>query len=114
MANAGLDGVRKQLRLSLSAKERKTLMHDRFLLLRRAHDLQPMEQVLVEAWTRDLPLLGEAYQAKGHFLYESSSPSVAERTYQDWKKSLSKEVEALFSPLTIAMHNWHDEIFAYY
>ncbi len=116
MANAGLDGVRKQLRLSLSAKERKTLMHDRFLLLRRPHDLQPMEQVLVESWTRNLPLLGDAYQAKEAFfaIYEAPSQALAERAYQDWEKSLSKELEAFFSPLTTAMHNWHDEIFAYF
>lgn len=85
MANAGLDGVREQLRLNLSAKERKSLMHDRFLLLRHPHDLQPMEQVLVESWTRYLPLLGDAYQAKEVFfaIYEAPSQAVAERAYQE-------------------------------
>ncbi len=45
MANAALDTVRKQVRTSLSPKERRTLMHDRFLLLRRAHELAPMDQM---------------------------------------------------------------------
>ncbi len=67
MANAGLDTVRKHIRTILSPKERRTLMHDRFLLLRRAHELQPMEHVLVETGTKNLPLLGEAYHVKEPF-----------------------------------------------
>ncbi len=69
MAIAGLYiiSVRKHIRATLSPKQRRTLMHDRFFLWRRAQDLQPMERVLVETWTRNLPLLGEAYQAKEAF-----------------------------------------------
>lgn len=80
MANAALDTVRKQVRTSLSPTQRRTLMHDRFLLLRRAHELAPMDQVLVETWTKNLPLLGQAYHAKEAFfaVYETSAPQEAE------------------------------------
>lgn len=116
MANVGLESVRKPIRATLSPKERRILMHDRFFLLRRAQDLQPMERVLVETWTRNLPLLGEAYQAKETFfaIYEASSRWEAERTYQQWLKGLSGDVQPFFAPLTTAMSNWRAEIFAYY
>lgn len=46
MANQALDTVRKATRESLTTKERRRLMHDRFLLLKRAHELTPSEQIL--------------------------------------------------------------------
>ncbi len=116
MANAALDAVRKQVRTSLSSKERRTLMHDRFLLLRRAHELTPMEHVLVETWTKDLPLLGQAYQAKEVFyeVYETNVRRDAEQRYHQWRENLDHKIHPFFGPLMTAMQNWHDEIFTYF
>lgn len=39
MANQALDSVRKALRDKMTTKERRTLMRERFILLKRKHDL---------------------------------------------------------------------------
>lgn len=39
MANQALDNVRKSLKTHMSQKERRTLMRERFILLKRKHDL---------------------------------------------------------------------------
>lgn len=39
MANQALDSVRKSLKANMTAKERRTLMRERYILLKRKHDL---------------------------------------------------------------------------
>ncbi len=75
-----------------------------------------MEHVLVETWTKTLPLLGEAYQATEAFfaVYEETSREDAEQRYQQWQNALSKDIRPFFTPLPTAMHNWNDEIFTYF
>lgn len=116
MVNACLDSVRKQVRRDLSTKERRTLMHDRFLLLQRAHALEPMDQLVVETWIQNLPLLGEAYRTKEAFfaIYDAKTRSTAEHQYQIWTAALSEDVRPFFSPVLTALTNWHQEIFAYF
>ena len=43
MANDALERVRKSLRGQLTAKQRRGLMHDRFILLKRERDLTDTE-----------------------------------------------------------------------
>lgn len=41
-------------------------MHDRFLLLRRAHDLDERETLIVKTWLQYFPKLETAYRLKDY------------------------------------------------
>ncbi|WP_272880014.1 transposase [Sulfoacidibacillus ferrooxidans] len=45
MANQAMETVRKELWEGLSVKERRGLMHDRVILLKRNQELSDMEQI---------------------------------------------------------------------
>lgn len=69
MANQALDNVRKSLKAHMSQKERRTLMRERFILLKRKHDLNERESFLLETWLGNLPALKEAYELKEEFYW---------------------------------------------
>ncbi|WP_146038933.1 ISL3 family transposase [Sulfobacillus sp. hq2] len=75
MANAAVERVRKQLRQSLTPAQRRGLMHDRFVLLKREADLADREQLLLSMWTKNFPGLGEVHRRKEDFfrLFECRS-----------------------------------------
>ncbi|MFD0677030.1 MULTISPECIES: transposase [unclassified Paenibacillus] len=56
--------MRKQLREGLSPKERRGLMHDRFILLKRHKKLTEMDKITLDLWTKNHPSLGIAYDLK--------------------------------------------------
>ena len=51
MANEAVESGRKALRENLSAKQRKGLLHDRFLLLKRRSTLTDQQHFILEGWT---------------------------------------------------------------
>ena len=51
MANQGLEVIRKEVRKTLTDRQRRALMHDRFVLLRRAADLSDRDRLILEVWT---------------------------------------------------------------
>jgi transposase len=110
MANQALETIRKQLRDGLSPKERRGLMHDRFILLKRHKELTEMDKITLDLWTKNHPSLGIAYELKESFfsLWDSDS------RYHVWKAMIPKELQSAFEPLTKAMENWEAEIFAYF
>lgn len=67
MANEALETVRKAQRADLSARQRRGLMHDRFVLLKRRADLADEEDLKLSGWTANFPVLGAAYDAKEAF-----------------------------------------------
>ncbi|HQR82614.1 MAG TPA: transposase [Thiotrichales bacterium] len=111
-----LESVRKSLRESLTAKERRTLMHDRFILLKREHDLNEQESLLLSGWTLNYPLLGEAYRLKESFygIYDATSKAEAQQRYQSWFHSIPSELLLDFADLTRACENWHPWIMNYF
>ncbi len=64
MANQALDTVRKGVRERLTPRGRRTLMHDRFILLKRYRDLDAHELLVLESWINNFKDLGAAYQLK--------------------------------------------------
>ncbi|ACD93957.1 ISL3 family transposase [Trichlorobacter lovleyi] len=116
MANQSLEVVRKSIREDLTTKQRRGLMHDRFFLLKRESELKPFERLTLESWTRNFPVLGEAYQAKEDFLriYDHLDISDALAAYDTWQSGLSLGVATAFKPLITAVKNWRTEIFAYF
>lgn len=116
MANQALETIRKQLRVSLSPKERRGLMHDRFILLKRNKELTEMDRITLDIWTKNHPSLGIAYELKESFfdLWDSDSRQKAYLKYHDWKAKIPTELQSAFEPLTKAMANWEEEIFSYF
>jgi Transposase len=67
LANAALEAIRKEHRTRLTRTQRRRLMHDRFLLLKRRRDLTPQEQLGLASWALWFPVLAPAYEAKEDF-----------------------------------------------
>lgn len=117
MANDALEKVRKSLREQLSPKQRRGLMHDRFVLLKRERDLNDQERLLMDGWTKNYPELGQAYRLKEDFygVYEGlGSQEDALRRYEAWKRSVTPEVRDAFHDLIRAWSNWQPWILGYF
>jgi hypothetical protein len=116
MANEAMEKVRKSLREQLTAKERRGLMHDRFVLLKREADLTDKEALLLSGWVKNYPELAAAYRSKEDFfgIYNAESPDEAQGRYIAWKRDLLPEVADAFSDVTRAWENWQDPILTYF
>lgn len=117
MANDALEKVRKGLREQLTPKQRRGLMHDRFVLLKRERDLNDQELLLLDGWTKNYPELGAAYRLKEDFcaIYEqSANQRAAIAAYESWSKAVVPEVRDAFSDLIRAFTNWQPFILNYF
>jgi hypothetical protein len=116
MANTAMEQVRKGMRASLPIRQRRGLMHDRFILLKREHELTAQERFLLDNWRSLHPALGEAYRLKEEFfaVYDAPSKIEAARRYQEWETSIPQCQRAAFAPIVTAWGNWHDDILAYF
>lgn len=116
MANAALEVVRKEIRADLTPKQVRGLMHDRFILLKREDNLEPFQRLTLESWTKNFPVLGEAYRAKEDFfsIYDAMTIQEAKAAYDVWRRRLSPAISKAFKPLVTAMNNWETEILNYF
>jgi transposase len=117
MANDAVEKVRKSLRESLTPKQRRGLMHDRFVLLKRERDLNDKERLLLSGWMANYPELGEAYRLKEAFygVYEGmGTADQALARYAAWRRSVTPEVHDAYSDLIRAFTNWQPHILAYF
>lgn len=116
MVNEALDRFRKIFRLSLTPKQRRGLMHDRVVLLKRESDLNDKEALTLSGWLNKYPELGSAYRLKEEFfkIYDATSKEAALAKYTSWEKSIAPEVIDSFSDLISAWHNWQPYILNYF
>lgn len=117
LANEALERIRKANRQNVSAKERRQLMRDRYVLLTRRKDLNDFDdQIKLQIWTDMFPLLGQAYELKEDFfdIYEAGSINEAYELYKNWLSNVPKELITYFEDLIKAMNNWEEEIFNYF
>jgi transposase len=116
MANEALEQVRKTIRATLSDAGRRSLMRDRYILLKRRRDLTTKDQLVLEAWTANLPALGKAYAMKEGFfdIWEAESKEEAHKRYFTWQESITSEIADAFIPIALTIENWGDEVFAYF
>lgn len=116
MANEALEKVRKAMRAELTLKQKRGLMHDRFVLLKREATLSGDEQFKLSGWILSYPMLGEAYRLKESFfgIYEAKTTHDAHAAYEQWQKSIPPELTTHFSDLTRAFQNWMPEILNYF
>jgi transposase len=116
MANEALERVRKSLRESLTLKQRRGLMHDRFVLLKRESDLDDKEKTRLLTWLETYPELGLAYRLKEDFfkIYDAESRHNALTRFADWEKSITPDVRDAFADLIRAWRNWQPYILNYF
>jgi len=117
LATTALEKLRKEISSSLTETQRKTLkMHDRYLLLRRKHDLKPEELFVLESWIKNIPLLGQGYELKERFfaIYDQPTCEQALASYFAWMASIPVELYPTFTPLMLAIEEWGDAIFAHF
>ncbi|WP_121411792.1 ISL3-like element ISStma11 family transposase, partial [Pseudomonas aeruginosa] len=116
MANDALEKLRKRIRKDLSTRQRLKLKDERFLLLKRQHDLTGRDMDRMREWFQQFPLLSEAHALKEGFLsiWDQKTRPAAEAACAKWQANIPTELAATFKDLTTAVHNWHDEIFAYF
>src|SRR5262249_855983 len=117
MANESLEKVRKELQAEMKPQQRRTLkMYDRYTLLKRRHDLNESQQLRLELWAKNVPLLAQAYALKEAFydLWDIPDRRAALERYQAWKAQITPTLIPAFSELTTAIENWNQEIFAYF
>lgn len=119
MGNIALENVRKKVRLNASSAERKALMHDRKILLKRNHDLDARGQILLGVWLGKFPELQVAYDLKERFygIWDCATKSQAIETYRLWLEDIKQApdlVKQAFSEIPKAFTNWGNEIFNYF
>jgi transposase len=106
----------KDLRKSLNASQRRLLLHDRFILLKRPFNLSDHEKTILAIWKDKLPVLGQIYALKEEFLslWRLSNRQVAENSYARWKAKISPRFDSSFAEILKTIENWHKEIFNYF
>ncbi|MCL2876854.1 MAG: ISL3 family transposase [Betaproteobacteria bacterium] len=116
MANDALERVRKSLRESLTPKQRRGLMRDRLVLLKRERDLNDKDRQDLDGWTKNYPELGEAYRLKEQFfaIYDTGSPDEAQSRFIQWQKSIPPEIAHAFTDIEHAWGNWSIPILNYF
>lgn len=116
IAIQGMDTVRKDTREHLTARQRRTLIRDRYILFHRASDLSEQDRFILDTWIGQFPNLGKAYQLKEQFcdLWDIKDKQEAEDRYEAWRESIPDALIPAFKPLTTAVGNWKGEIFAWW
>lgn len=116
MANEAVEKVRKGLRERLTLKEKRGLMHDRYVLLKRERDLTDKDSLLLSGWVKNYDELGTAYRLKEDFykIYDAQAPDEAQALYLSWKQRITPEVEFAFHDLVRAWDNWTPWILGYF
>lgn len=116
LANEAMERARKSIRAELDTKQRRGLMHDRFVLLKRTAELTDQEALLLDGWIKNYPLLGEAYRLKEAFfgIYDAKSVDDAKRRYRDWHMLVTPALHPYFADVIRAWTNWQPFILAYF
>jgi transposase len=116
MVNESMEKVRKGLRERLTIKQKRGLMHDCYVLLRRERDLTDKDSLLLSGWLKNYDELGTAYRLKEDFfgIYDAQSPDEALGRFLEWKNRITPEVAPAFSDLVRAWENWTPWILGYF
>ena len=117
MANDALERVRKGLRGELTLKQKRGLMHDRFVLLKRDRDLTAQDRLKLSGWISNYPVLGEAYRLKEglYGIYEQAkAPDDALQLLAAWHSQITDELQPHFADLMRAVTNWQPFILNYF
>jgi transposase len=113
MANDALERVRKRIRRELASTTRIKMKNERFVLLKRLHDLTDEERGKLQTWCELYPALGAAHEAKESFfaIYDQPDRKSAEDAAHAWEGSLDPLIASEFRETLGALKSWWTEIF---
>lgn len=116
LLNAASETVRKALRSSLTKHQRRGLVNDRFLMLKRKNRLSAQEQMMLSGWLENYPELAMAYEVKeaGYRIYDAKTPEQAQNAFVEWRAFVPQEMKGAFGDFERAWKNWQDEILNYF
>jgi transposase len=115
------DAVNKVVRMKqkgLTPTEHKRLMKggNRFLLLKRRHELTEKEKEQLDAWFKEIPEFKQAYNLKeaGYDIYKSTARRSAEKHFDEWKERIPESLEPAFRDFVGMVGRWRRHIFNYF
>jgi transposase len=113
--NIALETARKSFRETLTPAQRKQLMHDRFILLKKKEDLKPQDKWNLQIWFVTFPTLKVAYNLKESLrdMYLCKTREEAMAYYRQWKASIPEDMPS-FLDVAKMIDNWHKEIFTFF
>jgi len=115
--NEIVEMVRKDIRSSLSERQVRQLMHDRFLLLKRPRDLSERDRLVLEGWLGTFPRLKAAYSLKEEFyeIYDAPAEEEAFDRFFAWEdRVMASCVYDAYLDFLLTIEHWGDQIFAYF
>ena len=83
-------------------------MRERFILLKRKHDLNERESFLLDTWLGNLPALKEAYELKEEFywIWDTPDPDEGHLRYSQWRhRCMSSNSKDAYKDLVRAVDN---------
>ncbi len=117
MLSEAVETVRKEIRAELSDRQRREMMHDRFLLLKRNRDLSERDRIILEAWLGTFPRLKAVYERKEEFytVYDARTEEEAWNQYMAWfDRVVSSGVFDAFLNFTLAIEHWGEFVWNYF
>jgi transposase len=115
------DAVNKVVRMKqqgLTPTEHKRLMKggNRFLLLKRRHELTDKEKKQLGAWFKEIPEFKWAYDLKeaGYDIYKSATRRSAEKHFDEWREKIPEVLEPAFRDFLSMVRRWRQYIFNYF
>lgn len=116
IANNAMEAVRKEIRRSISQRQRLKLKNDRFVLLKRLHDLKEKEMECFRNWSNEFPQLAEAHALKEGFLaiWDAQTRPEAERAFTRWANDIPLWLQGTFGSIAKTVDTWSDQVFAYW
>lgn len=114
--NQAINAFLRKFRARLSAAEKRSLLHDRFILMKRPYNLKLQEKEILKEWIETVPQVGQVYRAKEGFLsiWQLRDRQKAEEAYAIWRDSVSSDIAFAFRDIFTSIGNWHREIFNYF
>lgn len=117
LVNEIVDRTRKETHATLTDRQRRTLKRDRYILLKRHHDLTAQQQLLLESWLGQFSRLAAVYWRKEEFykVYEARTYDEAVTRYAEWRKKVEEsQVADAFEEFLQTVERWGDFIFNYF
>lgn len=100
----------------MTVTERRQLMHQRHVLLKRKSELTDRQLKILDAWLNEFEQLETAYCLKEMFfdLWQCPNGQDAYEQFMCWETMITPDIESAFKPLANMVWNWRPEIFTYF
>ena len=115
-ADDALKKVRAKARSRAAGGTGKNPRRNVTILRKRAHRLNPAQELMLDGIIKNDPVVGAAYLAKEafHNIWAATSREDAERLFAEWAAGLAPEIKREFGTVARMVQRWREHIFAYF